>query len=108
MIVGFSLYSVKKEITEELKVLITDKLWYIWKGRCEVKMGSKQLNVHGVYSREIKATEELLAAKLEKRKKYDEEDSGKDGNRDNKWKCPGEGWIKLNCDEAWKERLLLG
>ena len=91
-----------KEVTWEMKMLIAYKLWYIWKGRCEVSLGGEQLNINGVYKRVARTMEEILVATNNKKLLSSEIADGH-GEKERR-KKPEEGWIKLNSDGAWKEK----
>ena len=87
-----------KEVTMEMKEIVAIKLWYIWKGRCEVTMRRKKLDVNGVYRRIIKAVEEQEMIRNMNKKGLDRDvDNGMVGKE--RWKKPQEGWIKLNCNK---------
>ena len=85
-------------IDGDIKALIAWTCWYIWKERCKVQIGKKQLDVIGVIERIKYAFGEI-------RKKFSKdtiEGVGKSavGEGNEEWKPLEEGWMKVNCDGA--------
>ena len=88
----------KKGIDKEVKALIALTCWNIWKERCNVQLGKQTLNVDNVIRRVRWAYGDCI---IKSRK---EEDSRLAKEKE-VWKAPEVGWIKVNCDGAWKKEV---
>lgn len=71
--------------------------WQIWKHRCEVMYGGGKLLIENIIQGASSLAEEWL-----QRKKKGEIVVAKEGEKQDKWKAPDEGTLKINCDGSFK------
>ncbi|KAH1115077.1 hypothetical protein J1N35_008455 [Gossypium stocksii] len=80
---------------EGLSIRVVFICWFIWKMRCEVIFGGKQVDINGAICRIKLTTQEYLAVKNEC---LVERVSKVEGSVVEVWGKPPVGWVKINCD----------
>ena len=89
----------EKRIFECMQTLISYTCWAIWKHRCNIVLGKKEINIRLVIDSIRRAMQEfdslygwdLVAERIEKIS----------GHHDEKWKAPSPAWFKLNTNGSF-------